>query len=59
MSGICLLLSEGEVELRLRCKTVDNKISYECKWALTDFFPSMVFTELVYNSGDQNVLTND
>ena len=36
-----------------------TKISYECRWGLTGFYPSMVFIPLVYNRGDQNVLIND
>ena len=35
------------------------KISYECKWSLTGFYPSMVFIGHVYNSGNQNVLIID
>ena len=36
-----------------------TKIFYEYKWGLTGFYPSMVFVELVYRSGNQNVLIND
>ena len=36
-----------------------TKMSYECKWGLTGFYPSMVFIALVYNSGNQNVVIND
>ena len=39
-----------------------TKMSYECRWGLTGFYPSMVFIALVYNrvnSSDQNVLLND
>ena len=36
-----------------------KKISYEYKWGLTGFHPSMIYIALVYNSGDQNVLIND
>ena len=36
-----------------------TKISYECSWGLTGFYPSMVVIPLLYNSGDQNVSIND
>ena len=35
-----------------------TKISYECKWGLTGFYPNMIFIALIYNSRDQNVLIN-
>ena len=58
MSKKSLLLPEAEVEWRLRCTCI-AKISYECRWDLTGFYPSMVFIPLVYNNSDQNMLIND
>ena len=53
-SRLSLLLPEAEAEVKM------TKISYECKWGLTGFYPSMVlYIALVYNSGNQNVLIND
>ena len=42
-----------------KAKVWITKISYECKWGLTGFYPNMGFIVLVYNSGNQKVLIND
>ena len=38
---------------------MNNKGILRVQVGLTGFYPSMVYTELVYNSGNKNVLIND